>query len=382
MAKFPKSITCMLCGKVYDKFDEYDKHIRIEHGINKLNEKIMDVVSTKYEVVRNYKSALFKCDFYIPQADLIVELFPSSPVMKMKCVEFEKPYMEIHSAVSEEDIIRQVERVMYGLDPTIVYTENECRIDVDSVTNNAGKPTLRSKTNRLIYKYQPTFFETENDLWIHDPVKRRCLIENRKKYLCRDEYQITERELLSGMKISGICKGYSHFNPFLLKWVIDEYFYGKDTDLYLPCCGWGHKLLVGGCVHSLYACDNNDKIMNGLHDIVKFCNFENNIVEYKDASEITYQKSNATFICPPYYNTEIYKNRYKTYSEYIDFIHRLLKKSFDESSSRKLGIVIDGKNIKPILDLYPNAVVIDLENSKNHFTSVKNNNEYFIYCEK
>lgn len=375
-------IECIICKKQFDKFDDYDRHLKTDHDILSVKERICDILSSRYDITRNYKGAIFSSDVHINDYKMLVEIFPENQIMKLKALEFEKPYLEIISATSKEEIIRQVERVAKGLDSTSIYTDAECKKEIDNITKNDGKPNVRSKLNRMIYKFQPSFFETENRIWMHDPVKRRYLIENRKKYLFKDEYMISDREYLSGMKISGIYKGYSHFNPLLLKWIVNNYFYGTETELYLPCCGWGHKLLIANCVKSIYAIDNNDKIIDGLKNIVAFSQFENVEIQYDDASQVTYSNSNSTFVCPPYFNTEIYKNKYKTYAEYKRFLGLLLRKCFDESSSKKLGIVIDGKNVPPILEMYPDASVIDLNNMKNHFTACKNNNEYFIFAEK
>lgn len=374
---------CIICGKEFEDSVAVREHMLSEHGREAVVETVLSMLQMEYpDARRGYWSYLVKSDICIPSLELSIEVMPESIICRGMAQEFKKRYLEIWCIKDIEDLKNQVRRAVYGLDARSVYSDEECRREITVINNSPGKASLRSTSNRCIYRFQPVFYERENALWLSDLTKRRYLIENRMQYLFKDEWEITDREFLSGGKISGLCKGYSHFNPLLLKWICENYFYGAGTDLYLPCCGWGHKLLVAGNVRSIYAIDNNEKIIEGLKDIAEFMNTGNVTIEKGDASEIAYHGSNCTFVCPPYYNTEIYKNKYTNYEEYREFVLKMLRKSFDESSSDRLGIVIDNKNTDTIRDMYPNAKVFDLKNFNNHFTPKKYNTEVFIYVEK
>lgn len=374
---------CILCGKVLPKFADYDAHIKSDHTQEEFKQKCYEWICEEYEdVILDYKSALLNSDIYIKSKNLVIDVFPKSPRNKLCCFEFNKPYLEIWAVVDKADLSKQIRRVLVGLEVEKIYTDEECLRDIALIDRNPGSPELASFNNKLIYKFQPIFYENENKVFMHNPVKRRKLIENRKKYLFKEEHQIRDREFISGMKIAGIYRGYSHFNPLLLKWVCNEFFFGKDTRLYLPCCGWGHKLWIANNVEYIYAMDNNEKIFPGLQKMVEFCGFKNVDLVMGDAETAKCEQSNATFVCPPYFNTEIYKEEYKTYDDYVKFVQTLLRNSFDKSSSKRLGVVIDMNNSECVTDMYPNCHAHLLRTMKSHLTPFKGNEEVLIYVDK
>lgn len=374
---------CILCGKVLPKFADYDAHIKSDHTQEEFKQKCYEWICEEYEdVILDYKSALLNSDIYIKSKNLVIDVFPKSPRNKLCCFEFNKPYLEIWAVVDKADLSKQIRRVLVGLEVEKIYTDEECLRDIALIDRNPGSPELASFNNKLIYKFQPIFYENENKVFMHNPVKRRKLIENRKKYLFKEEHQIRDREFISGMKIAGIYRGYSHFNPLLLKWVCNEFFFGRDTRLYLPCCGWGHKLWIANNVEHIYAMDNNEKIFPGLQKMVEFCGFKNVDLVIGDAETAKCEQSNATFVCPPYFNTEIYKEEYKTYDDYVKFVQTLLRNSFDKSSSKRLGVVIDMNNSECVTDMYPNCHAHLLRTMKSHLTPFKGNEEVLIYVDK
>ena len=374
---------CILCGKSFPKFADYDAHIMNEHTKEEFKQKCYEWICEKYEdVILDYKSALLDCDIFVKSQGLVIDIFPKSPRNKLCCFEFNKPFLEIWAVVDKDDLFTQIRRVLVGLEVEKIYSDEECLKDIAFVDKHDGGPDGASFTNKLIYKFQPIFYEKENKIFRENPVKRRKLIENRKRYLFKEEHQIRDREFLSGMKIAGLHRGYSHFNPLLLKWICREFFYGKDTRLYLPCCGWGHKLWIANNVEYIYAMDNNERIYPGLVNMVNFCGFKNVEVTIGDAETAICDKSNATFVCPPYYNTEIYKEEYKSYDDYRNFVQTLLKNSFDNSSSERLAVVIDMQNSECVTDLYPHSHVHLLKSMKSHLVPFRGNEEILIFVDK
>lgn len=57
-------IECIICKKQFDKFDDYDRHLKTDHDILSVKERICDILSSRYDITRNYKGAIFSSDVH------------------------------------------------------------------------------------------------------------------------------------------------------------------------------------------------------------------------------------------------------------------------------------------------------------------------------
>ena len=100
------------------------------------------------------------------------------------------------------------------------YTEAEMLSEFKYIKTEKGSFTRNCDSNKIVLTFQPHFYEKENELW-EDPVIQQKLLENRKKYLGKEN--LTEKEILRGFRISGIYKGFSHHSSYWIKAFIEKY---------------------------------------------------------------------------------------------------------------------------------------------------------------
>lgn len=202
--------------------------------------------------------------------------------------------------------------------------------------NAFGKLNYSNKNYIIKYFQQSIFYKKENELYCDNLIKEK-LINNRCKYLNKKQNELTNNELLTGFKYSGIYYGYSHFNPLIFKYFIEEF---NIKSCYDPCGGWGHRIL-GSLDLDLYIYnDINKDIMNNCKYMCNYFNIDNNVFYNNDCRKfVPTEKFDAIFTCPPYFNVEHYNNDFKSLSEYIEFID-ILFDIFINSNALLFGLVI------------------------------------------
>lgn len=258
---------------------------------------------------------------------------------------------------------------MRNEDITYAYTHEECKREFKNIKTKKAEYHARPSTNKITHTFQPHFYHVEKKLIKH-PDTYKKIIENRKQYLFKDKF--TDRELLRAFRISGIHKGYSHFSPlWIMKFIEDN----NIKSIYDPCGGWGHRLIgaLASNIHYIYN-DKWKKTVRGCEQIYKFldgtdCTFYN-----EDCTRfVPEEKYECIFTCPPYYNTEVYENRFKTIKEYEQFIKDMYRYSLMGGDVNIMGIVINERYKNIIIDNNPFNLVSEHElgttNHISHFNS-------------
>lgn len=156
------------------------------------------------------------------------------------------------------------------------------------------------------------FYQNEVQLWNENPMMRQWgtlqarLYANRFYYIKKLPDELYDKEILRGLSVSGLIRGYSVFQNTGMKEVLKKY---DVHSVYDPCAGWGERL-VTACVSDVayFGCDINSDLQSGYQNIISQYDFQNCQVVYNDASKLDMTKHNhdCVFTCPPYENTEVY----------------------------------------------------------------------------
>ena len=167
--------------------------------------------------------------------------------------------------------------------------------------------TLKSPPNDnkcVLYFQQDNFYKEEKRLFSENPEVRYALIENREKYLFKPAEEISDYELLRGFKVSGLHHTYSHFSPYWSKYIACKFGVKDVAD---PFGGWGHHMLgfkAAGCKYHYN--DICDETVGNVVKMDRFFGFECDIRCGDARDYIIPESCDAVFMCPPYYNMEIY----------------------------------------------------------------------------
>lgn len=250
------------------------------------------------------------------------------------------------------------------------YNETECSKEFEKIKNRIGNLLTPIGLNKIVLTFQPHFFEHEKNIWKENPNNlRQWLVDNRKKYINKDEYHLNDKELLRSFKISGKYIGFTHFNPLWIKWFIENY---NIKSIYDPCCGWGHRLL--GANNIKYIGNDLDiRTYEGNKNICTKFNLTDKSFYNSDCTKFTPTDDyEAVFTCPPYNNVEIYSNGpYKNIDEYKDFFDKMVKKSL-KSTVKYFVYVINNVYLSLTKEICYNNGLLHVEDKKlgikyNHF---------------
>jgi len=262
------------------------------------------------------------------------------------------------------------------------YSLEEQNREINNIRNHSGKLETRPFWNKTVLSHQPHFYEREK-LLLQDPINWNKLNENRIKYLNKSLDQLSERQILLGVRISGMLRGFSHFSPFWFKYFIEKY---NPKIIYDPCGGWGHRLLgtLGTSSHYIYN-DFDMRTFMGVMNIAKTHNIEATFFNRK-AEQFTPPLSyDAVFTCPPYYNVETYNNT--EFQDIEDFKNWWISVVNNSSihTVKYFGVVIDEKYFDHIncfgnlgYQLIENSVVGDIKNV-SHFGNGKTQERLYVF---
>ena len=261
------------------------------------------------------------------------------------------------------------------------YSFEQLHEEYEKIQSLSGDYSMIWNRNRNIHHFQPHFFEREMQL-LADLVVYDKLLSNRKKYLFKEDINL--KEMIRGVKISGIHNGYSHFSPLIIKKFITE---TKCNSIYDPCGGWGHRLLGSGSVPYIYN-DIWSKSVNGVNNMITTHSIKNKFVYNNDCTQFTPpERYDSVFTCPPYGNKEVYGVGEFTKDSYIQFIDKMVYSSFaNKQSANVVGIVICHDYLELIKSTYLHYNVqikdiILLKKNRNHFerdTKSDTSNEYLV----
>jgi hypothetical protein len=279
------------------------------------------------------------------------------------------------------------------------YPEKEIISELNNLQKHPGSYSSTPRRNKIVLTYQPHFYKVENQLW-EDISIQKSLIQNRVKYLSKDknsqvdEKDLTEKELLRGFKISGIYKGFSHFDPKWTRAFINEF---DVKVMYDPCGGWGHRLL--GAMNIWYHYNDADAdSMNGCKRICNDLGIKHKTFTNHDAHTYTPDYLYDTVhTCPPYFDVEKYfgeKDSLKHFPKFEDWLNVWWRGVIISSLKNLTGIfsfVINQKLKDKMIDIANQeglgvikTITLGSKHNKSHFNRATSgqNIEYLVIMKK
>lgn len=182
---------------------------------------------------------------------------------------------------------------------------------------NFSFPKIKSCTNRSVIAAVKAanghvFYANEMKLWNENPcvlkhgTLQARLYENRYKYLGKLPCELSDAEILRGLSISGLYRGYSVFDNTGMVDLIKRY---DVKSIYDPCAGWGERLLTSGLLGVKYhGCDINARLFDGYDSLINHYDLQDCHMHLGDSSMYDMRKHNhdCVFTCPPYEFVEHY----------------------------------------------------------------------------
>ena len=216
---------------------------------------------------------------------------------------------------------------------------------------NPGRLNAQPNKNKIIYYFQQdNFYREEKKIFSTNPDLRHKLIDNRVKYLSeispghlRPAESLTDAELLRGFKISKIHQSYSHFSPYWTKYFVEKNNLKCVAD---PFGGWGHHMI--GILAAGAKCIYNDLSHHTVMDVIRMNDFihslypnTESVITEGDAKDFSIpDECDGVFMCPPYFNIEIYEcGKFNSREDFDNVIKSVLENWF-HSKARTLGIII------------------------------------------
>lgn len=275
----------------------------------------------------------------ITQYDKIIYTWTELDVKKRELAKsLHLPYLEIYSSY---DVVGQIRFMISCLNKENPYNysdevlEDEKKYyskDVDSL------PTRADSRNRIVKHFQGgEFYRNEIVSYAYNTVMRREVIQNRMRFLHKKERELTISDIIRGYKISGRYYGYSHFNPFWVKWFIKKY---NIHSIYDPCGGWGHHIIgMMDCDKVIYN-ELNPSVCENVKKIGEFIGIKELTIHNGNAIEYVPENVDAFFMCPPYFNVEDYGDGgFDSKEEYKTFLNRIIL-NWIKNSAQVFGIII------------------------------------------
>lgn len=264
--------------------------------------------------------------------------------------------------------------------------------DADPMHNTLSPVKFRCDVNKIgnfskvtrYYQFD-TFYNRELAIWNANanfrgmPV-REYLFANRLKYLGKKPEELTDIEILRGLTISGVLKGYTVFDSSLMDKVIKKY---NIKSVYDPCAGWGERML---CCHTnkvkYTGVDINEALEDGYTRMISDLNVNAKFI-VGDSSKVKAASGyDAVITCPPYWNIEKYTNKGAEnlpYDEFLVWWDKVVKNSVSDTTEyfcfqinqRFSGDMIDivKKNGFELVEEFSYS-----NNKSSHFTRKNGNN--------
>lgn len=248
----------------------------------------------------------------------------------------------------------------------------------------------RTKNNKLLLPFiWKEFYKGE--IWAWKNMDNRTeLIQNRCMYLNKQIEDLTDNDILRGFNISGMRRGFSSFSPKITTSFINEF---NINSIYDPCGGWGHRLLGAWNIDYHYN-DTNTKLVDDIRKVNSYYSTiktgGTHTFSNEDSSEfIPSKKFDATFTCPPYFDTEIYDsektstNRYGKYQDWLDIWWRNTIRNCKKVSNIFAYVISEkyAEDMNRILE-EEDFILLDIKkvsNGKRSHLSVSANENLFIY---
>lgn len=182
--------------------------------------------------------------------------------------------------------------------------------------------------NKIVKYFQcPVFYKKELALWKENPEYKGTslhvfLYYNRLTYLGKKPNELSDVEILRGLSIAGVLRGYTVFNTKIMTKVLKKY---DVKSMYDPCAGWGERMLC--CFYnnvSYYGVDVNEALHNGYTDMMEYFDMERDEYQLRigdsAAMDVYDVDVDMVFTCPPYHNIEVYSDVGAENKSYFEFL--------------------------------------------------------------
>lgn len=255
-------------------------------------------------------------------------------------------------------------------------SEQEILSELIKFQSLPGSLSTQVNMNRtVLYFQQDEFYREEKKMFSENPEIRHRLIENREKYLFKSYDKLTDAEILRGFKISGVHQSYSHFSPLWTKWFAEQYNLKYVAD---PFGGWGHHMLgftAAGCRYVYNDLSHN--VVENVRRMTAFIGADTEIHE-GDARDFKIpEECDGVFMCPPYFNLEIYEcGAFESREQYDDLMVGVLKNAMS-SNAKVVGVIIREDFEYLIDNTLRTYEKHEVNNMKSHFSKSGKLKEYF-----
>lgn len=364
-------VECKLCGAVCKNIRSLEAHLRTAHGfkhdnslyedyyiryLKKDNEGICPVCGNPTTL---HKFKYDKCCCKSCAAKYSRSYVINTRPPKDEWVKYDKLFAKqikdgLHIDISIDSVAREFE--VFKRTPGNIHAQpNQNKI--------------------VLYFQQDEFYKIEKVLFSENRDLRNKLIKNREKYLFKTAEELSDFELLRGFKISGIHQSYSHFSPLWTKWFAEKYGLTYVAD---PFGGWGHHMIgfaAAGCNY-IYN-DLSHETVEGVRRINDFLGTKYEILEGDAKDFIIPSTCDAVFMCPPYFNLEIYEcGAFNSRAEYDGLMVSVLKNSM-ASNAKVVGVIIREDFEYLINSTFKTYEKYEVNTSKSHFSKAGKLKEYF-----
>lgn len=284
---------------------------------------------------------------------------------ELKYIEYDKWFADQIAHGLQLNISEETARQEYEM-----FKTKPGRIDIPPINNKA-----------VLYFQEDNFYHVEKEMFSTDSDVRHKLIANREKYLGKSYTDITDAELLRGFKISGIHQSYSHFSPLWTKWFAETYGLTYVAD---PFGGWGHHMLGVAAADCKYVYnDLSHSTVDCVRQMKDFFGINAEIIEGDAREFIIPYACDSVFMCPPYYNTEIYEcGEFADRKEFNSMIKVVLD-NCAHSNAKTIGVIVREDFEELFVSCLGQFVRKEIINvSTGHFNKSGKMHEYFYIWEK
>lgn len=177
--------------------------------------------------------------------------------------------------------------------------------EIDACTNKSVIAAVKAANGHVFYANEIALWNENPYVLRHGTLQAR-LYENRYKYLGKLPYELSDAEILRGLSIAGLYRGYSVFDNTGMVDLIKRY---DVKSIYDPCAGWGERLLTSGLLGVKYqGCDINARLFDGYDSLINHYDLQDCHMHLGDSSMYDMRQHNhdCVFTCPPYESVEHY----------------------------------------------------------------------------
>lgn len=177
--------------------------------------------------------------------------------------------------------------------------------EIDICRNKAVIAAVKAANGHVFYANEMKLWNENPCVLRHGTLQAR-LYENRYKYLGKLPCELSDAEILRGLSIAGLYRGYSVFDNTGMVDLIKRY---DVKSIYDPCAGWGERLLTSGLLGVKYqGCDINARLFDGYDSLINYYHLQDCHMHLGDSSMYDMRKHNhdCVFTCPPYESVEHY----------------------------------------------------------------------------